>query len=153
MSGARVTSGQPPFRRLDDGARVLLESVSVDLGEYVEELHASTQYGATESPEGTTVVTVPAGFITDFSSIPSWAGWFMGPKSRYDFAGIVHDWLYRRGAPRGVSDDIWRHIARSGREHVGPVHGMVGWIALRAAGWWPYYDVGDRAVGWLRSLF
>ena len=40
-------------------------------------------------------VTVPAGFVTDLTSIPQGA-WSLGlrPEGRYAYAAIVHDYLY-----------------------------------------------------------
>jgi len=40
-------------------------------------------------------VTVPAGFITDFASIP-WVFWTILPSwGRYGKAAVIHDWLYQ----------------------------------------------------------
>lgn len=41
------------------------------------------------------LITIPAGFRTDFASSPKWA-WALVPKrSTYDLATLVHDYLYR----------------------------------------------------------
>lgn len=41
-------------------------------------------------------ITVPAGFETDFASIPKWADdWFgLNPNGKYAKAAVIHDWLY-----------------------------------------------------------
>ena len=41
------------------------------------------------------IVHVPAGFVTDFASVP-WGLWNIFPKwGRYSKAAVVHDYLYR----------------------------------------------------------
>jgi hypothetical protein len=52
-------------------------------------------------------VEVPAGFITDFTSIPRpfWA--LLPPDGEYTYAAIVHDYLYwTQTRPRDVADQI-----------------------------------------------
>jgi len=39
-------------------------------------------------------ITVPAGFETDYSSIPRFA-WWLYPHDECAEAGVIHDWLYR----------------------------------------------------------
>jgi len=121
----------PPLRteREADGRRVLLEPLVVDLGKRFKGLEGFADEG---------IVTIPAGFDTDFSSIPAALQWMLGDYRRYDIAGVVHDWLYRVGAPRGAADAVWRHIARSGEYRVGPVRGIFGWAGLRMGGWRSY---------------
>lgn len=40
-------------------------------------------------------ITAPAGFLTDFASVPEWA-WSLGfpPSGEYDAAAVIHDYLY-----------------------------------------------------------
>ena len=42
-----------------------------------------------------TIITVPAGFITDFASIPRGLWWLYPPTGRYGKAAVIHDYLYR----------------------------------------------------------
>ena len=52
-------------------------------------------------------ITVPAGFITDYSSIPQLAAWYVR-WSKVDVAGVVHDWLYVKGSmSKEDADQIW----------------------------------------------
>ena len=53
-------------------------------------------------------VTVPAGFVTDFESIPLPALSFAGPGCPE--AGVVHDWLYQshQCADKSQADQVYR---------------------------------------------
>jgi hypothetical protein len=137
MTTARLISPQPLEQRRKDGRRILQAPVVVDLGVTMPGLWGCD--GVSVSEVGLrTVVTVPKGFDTDWSSIPIPALLIMGDSTRYDIAGIVHDWLYRVGAPRRESDRAWRLIARSGAQHVSAVRGFLGWAGLRIGGWVSY---------------
>jgi hypothetical protein len=98
-------------------------------------------------------VSVPAGFETDFSSIPR-AVWMWFPKTQYPAAGLIHDRLYdepvawlhgvRTALNRGQCDDIWRRILHlSGCRRTKRVS---AWLALRAGGWlaWQNHRQRDR---------
>jgi hypothetical protein len=39
-------------------------------------------------------ISVPAGFETDFTSVPRPLWWLIPPWGRYGKAAILHDWLY-----------------------------------------------------------
>ena len=49
-------------------------------------------------------VSVPAGFKTDFASLPSFARLFFSPFGKYAEAAIVHDWFYAIGEPGRKKD-------------------------------------------------
>ena len=55
-------------------------------------------------------IWVPAGYVTDFASIPRVGRWLIPPFGRHAIAAVVHDWLYSVGEPgrRGEADDIFR---------------------------------------------
>jgi|SRR6185436_3141172 len=40
-------------------------------------------------------IHVPAGFITDFASVPRFLWWLLPPNGRYGKAAVIHDYLYR----------------------------------------------------------
>jgi hypothetical protein len=42
-----------------------------------------------------TTITVPAGFVTDFASVPKLFWNLLPPTGRYGKAAVVHDYLYR----------------------------------------------------------
>lgn len=75
--------------RLSDGRRKLLRDLVVEIG-------------------GADPITIPAGFVTDFSSIP-WFARALVRWSRVDIAGVVHDWLYTTSElSRRQADRLWR---------------------------------------------
>lgn len=51
---------------------------------------------------------VPAGFITDFHSVPKALWWLVNPNE-YGQAAVIHDHLYRGGSgvPRSIADEIY----------------------------------------------
>lgn len=55
------------------------------------------------------VITVPAGFVTDFASVPKLLWNVLPPFGRYGKAAIVHDYLYRTQgyASKPVADAIF----------------------------------------------
>lgn len=56
-------------------------------------------------------ITVPAGFLTDFASIPTWARAIVPPFGRHAKAAVLHDWLYAIGEPgrKEVADNVFDH--------------------------------------------
>ena len=105
---------ETPLRveRLPDGRRVLLEDLVVRI-------------------DGRTI-TVPAGFTTDYSSIP----WLARPLVRWskvDIAGVVHDYLVRPGSQmrRRDADKIWYLLAQCGEHAANEMQAWLGWLGLR----------------------
>lgn len=49
-------------------------------------------------PLGAEYVRVPAGFVTDFASIPKILWNVLPPTGPYGKAAVIHDWLYQRQA-------------------------------------------------------
>lgn len=91
------------------------------------------------------VVTVPAGFVTDFASIPRLFWRFEAPAGRALKASVVHDFLYDR---QGVVETAPCRLERFSRAECDGVFleamGVVGvprwkalilWAAVRAFGW------------------
>lgn len=85
-------------------------------------------------------LTVPAGFVTDYSSVPAFAR-FIVRWSKIDVAGVVHDWCYAVGLPdasgvpsRKLSDEIWLHIAQSGHSSANWLQAHLCWLGLRIGG-------------------
>ena len=51
---------------------------------------------------------VPAGFVTDFASIPRLFWRVLPPTGSYGKAAVIHDYLYRTGAfTRSICDGIF----------------------------------------------
>lgn len=67
-------------------------------------LDASFVYDSSVGP-----ITVPAGFVTDFASVPKLLWNILPPFGRYGKAAIVHDYLYRTQgyASKPVADAIF----------------------------------------------
>ncbi len=79
-------------------------------------------------------ITVPRDTITDYSSIPWFARWFVR-WSKVDIAGVVHDWLYAKGEyERCRSDKIWRMVAVAGEHRATHFQAWVCWLVLRLFG-------------------
>lgn len=115
MSASHIVCGSLQTERQRDGRRKLLRPIVVDIG--------------------TSNLVIHRGFITDFSSIPTLLHWVVR-WSRVDIAGVVHDYLYARGAlSRWQADWVWFEIARSGSHCANLVQAFACWLALRLFGW------------------
>lgn len=61
-----------------------------------------------EDETGRYEINVPAGFITDFASVPRLFWVILPPTGRYGKAAVVHDFLYKEGQlPRKQCDKIF----------------------------------------------
>ncbi len=128
--------------RQDDGRRLLLRDLVIDL--HVDLGLGDDRYpGFDRSTAGSTVITVPAGFDTDFSSIP-WVARALYRFDSVDLAGTCHDWAYYVGVPQPEADEIWRLVAISGTKRVSGWKGRLGWLALRAFGKFAWDDHAER---------
>lgn len=84
---------------------------------------------------GDSLILVPKGFDTDFSSYP-WAARLIVRFDRVDVAGVVHDYLYRtQKMSRRDADRIWRLVAMHGHTRATTRQGWVSWAGLRLGGW------------------
>jgi Protein of unknown function (DUF1353) len=91
---------------------------------------------------------VPAGFRTDFASVPRVAVWLFPRFGRYTLAAVLHDWLVTDGISAGAvsprdADGLFRRVLRE--EDVPPVRRWLMWTGVRwgalvnprrRAGWW-----------------
>ena len=103
----------------------------------LEELRYRTPRGA--------LVTVPAGFITDFASIPRIFWPLVPPLGRYNRATVLHDWLYRQ-AQMPTAQGGWRAVDRVEADRLlreAMVEGGVPWLTR-----WLIY-LGVRLGGWI----
>jgi len=50
-----------------------------------------------DDENGRQAIKVPAGFVTDFASVPRAFWWLLPPWGRYGKAAVVHDFCYREG--------------------------------------------------------
>jgi hypothetical protein len=123
----RIVGDMMQTERREDGRRFLLRDLHLEI-------------------EGDPI-RIPAGTITDFSSIP-WYGRILVRWSKVDIAGVVHDWYYQTGASsRAKADAIWRLVAVAGTHRANAFQAWVGWLALRVGGWvaWNRYRRQDMA--------
>ena len=81
-----------------------------------------------------TCYTVPAGFTTDFASIPRLFWSIVGhPAGQYAQAAVLHDWLYRtKAVPRAEADRIFREAMEV--LEVPAWQRWIMWSAVRVAG-------------------
>lgn len=57
---------------------------------------------------------VPAGYVTDFASVPRLTSWLIPSSGEYNAAAIVHDWLITDVLPTGAVTS--REVDRTFRE-------------------------------------
>jgi len=63
---------------------------------------------------GHDLITVPAGFETDFASVPRWPLTFVLLGSYGHAAAVIHDWLYASGElSRADADRVFHEALRS----------------------------------------
>lgn len=91
--------------------------------------------------DGTSAITVPEGFVTDFASIPRLFWNIMPPWGKYGKAAVVHDFLYRFGGKIGGGKRLSRStcdgIFRDAMSVLGVpwITRSTMWGAVRAFGW------------------
>jgi hypothetical protein len=93
-------------------------------------------------------VHVPAGFITDFASIPR-VLWSWLPPSYYAKPAILHDYLYFAGkvgdlvVTRAQADKSFRDALKE--TGVNAARRWVMWLGVRTGGWktWNKYRAAD----------
>lgn len=79
-------------------------------------------------------VYVPAGFVTDFASIPRALWNLFPPMGRYGKAAVVHDFLYRcTDVDRATCDRVFLEAMET--LGVGWFTRRTMWLAVRAFGW------------------
>jgi hypothetical protein len=92
------------------------------------------------------MIDVPAGFVTDFASIPR-IFWNIAPPSYYAKPAILHDWLYYNGAvgdlvvTRAQADKTFRDALKE--TGVNGTRRWIMWSAVRTFGgraWNVYRD-------------
>ena len=81
-----------------------------------------------------TYIKVPAGFITDFASIPKIFHSFIKDKDKYNKAAVVHDWLYScKIYDRKTADKIFLEAMKVLGIH--PIKRYIFYWAVRLFGW------------------
>ena len=93
---------------------------------------------------------VPAGFRTDFASVPRVVTWLVPRFGAYTLAAILHDWLVTEGLRTGVvspndADGIFRRVMRESGVPV--IRRWLMWAGVR----WGALSNPRRRAGWWRS--
>ena len=91
------------------------------------------------------VIEVPAGFVTDFDSIPRWLPLtYAFLANRIQEEAAVHDFLYRRESLVSVSRKIADDVLYEAMETQGEpwLARTLIWAGVRAGGWTAYHQRG-----------
>jgi hypothetical protein len=105
-----------------------------------------------ERDEGyATMFTVPAGYDTDFASVPRITAWLIPRTGDYSPAAVAHDWLITNALPAGLIDS--RSVDRAFREimHSLGVPGPRRWLMWAGVRWAAAFSK-TRRPGWWRDL-
>jgi hypothetical protein len=91
---------------------------------------------------------VPAGFPTDFASVPRVVVWLFPRFGRYTLAAVLHDWLTTEGLRTGAvssrdADGLFRRVMAELR--VPPVRRWLMWAGVR----WGALASPPRRPGWV----
>lgn len=83
-------------------------------------------------------VAVPAGFDTDFASVPRlpFMFWFLG--ARVYAPAVIHDFLYRTACESRADADAVFYEAMDAAREVGPIARWIMWAGVRVGGHWSY---------------
>lgn len=89
-------------------------------------------------------IKVPAGFKTDFASVPRFL-WFLPDWATYSKAPVLHDWLYKKHLmSRKGADEIFLEAMKVDWRN----HKSRRWVAyleywaVRIFGWWAWQNKG-----------
>lgn len=90
-------------------------------------------------------ITVPAGFITDFASVPRLPVAYLLTANCGHEAAVVHDWLYTTHAvDRRTADAVFEEALAAGGEPVWRVWLM--WAGVRIGGAGPWAARGQQQL-------
>lgn len=93
------------------------------------------------------LVTVPAGFDTDFASVPRVpvVFWLTGDTAKE--AAVVHDWLYRtQKVTRKMADQVLAEAATCGIPPEPHWRRLLLYAGVRAFGWWSWWTNRRRGL-------
>lgn len=91
-------------------------------------------------------ITVPAGFETDFASVPRIPLAYLIAGNTAHGPAVVHDYQYRKGdVTREQADDIFYEGMKADNDPAAGWRRWLMWAAVRSAGWtiWNRYRRGE----------
>lgn len=96
------------------------------------------------------MITVPAGFVTDFHSTPTWT-WSALPAfdNKTNLAAVVHDWLYMNqpeGFTRKRADDIFLELMNRFSPDT-TRRNLLYYQGVRAFGWRNWNQYSKQQIG------
>lgn len=126
----------------DTGCRVVVEQLDERRWRLVETVHYTGDRDTYE---------IPAGYVTDFASVPRVAVWLIPVFGRYTLPAILHDRLLTDYLPAGAissvdADGLFRRAMRE--MDVPPVRRWLMWTGVR---WGALFSRHGRRAGWWRS--
>jgi len=91
---------------------------------------------------------IPAGYVTDFATVPWFVQWFIPRTGVWTLAAVLHDWLITHGIPAGLitssdCDGLFRRVLRE--EGTDVLRRWLMWTGVR----WGALSSATRRPGWL----
>lgn len=115
-----------------------------------------THESVTVDTNGRSTITVRAGYLTDFATVPPLLWSVVAPTGKHAKAAVIHDWIYdNRIGPRKWCDDVFYEAMK--------VSGVSWWkrkliywsVRLRGAGY--YWEVrpweSAEQVAWIKAEY
>jgi hypothetical protein len=114
-------------------------------------LMQSFEYYRTDNEDD--IIVVPAGFVTDFASVPRIFWNIFPPWGKYGKAAVLHDWLYsiEYKNNRKLCDDIFYEAMKI--LGVGFTTRNIIYYAVRSFGWTVWNKHSKEKVAELRKRF
>lgn len=89
-------------------------------------------------------ITVPAGTLTDYASVPRILHAVLPPTGRYTYPAVLHDYLYRTGrVSRAHADRLF--LEAMGVAGVNRLRRWLMWAGVRVGGWVPWRRYRHRS--------
>lgn len=91
------------------------------------------------------IITIPKGFIWDLSSVPRFLWWLFPPDGDFEFASLIHDYLYwakimsRERADVEMFDWSKAVAGTTGKNTWSDVDNWIRYAYVRILGWVVYY--------------
>lgn len=79
---------------------------------------------------------IPAGFRTDFASVPRWLQPLLSERAIRSLPSVAHDFLYFQGTPKRIADAVFFELLAAEKN----VPAWQRWIMFKAVEWF-----GDSA--------